>query len=431
MLNTLTGVGLNIGDNITLGVRVFNGTLTSNWLNTSITIQEILIDNCSTYKSPVMNMTYYDLNTGTTITATNDYSLTLLDEYGDTHSYSGQFISSSKGAICTNINSLVSLIDFDLYGEIRLVKDGYDPSYIDISPLNPYEVNNSGTVIKLYALNSTDSTITTFTIIDEITGNPIDDGLATMYQEIDGAWTVISSKYSDITGQVPFYYLATIEYKFFIAKSGYNNYIFYLDPILSSTYEIPLERSIGLNTSLDFEEVGLAYYPYIYEEGLNTFTFLIQSPTSALINYNYTLTYPSGTSTNSGTQGVGEQLTNNITIAGATTMDRVHLRYCFVTSLTGDRCFNEYYPIILSTNQTMFQNREKTYGLGLFERALITTIISLFIIGISSLVGQLLAGTGLTIVVMGYLVRIGFINIWLILIPSLIGLLLMALKPSS
>jgi hypothetical protein len=73
----------------------------------------------------------------------------------------------------------------------------------------------------------------------------------------------------------------------------------------------------------------------------------------------------------------------------------------------------------ISISNTFMSNKDKTFGLGIFERILIVTIILIFCMGIATLVGQPLPGFAITLFVMGYMVYIGFIPLWIIL-PSMV-----------
>ena len=87
-------------------------------------------------------------------------------------------------------------------------------------------------------------------------------------------------------------------------------------------------------------------------------------------------------------------------------------------------------PIEVSTagNYTFIQNQDNTYGLGIFERILLATIIVLFVVGIATLVGQPIPGFILGLFIMGYMAYIGFIELWLILPSMFIGVIFMGWK---
>ena len=75
--------------------------------------------------------------------------------------------------------------------------------------------------------------------------------------------------------------------------------------------------------------------------------FLIQSPDGELTSYGYTLTYPGGSSSNSGSNAIGSQLESTFTISGASVNDTVLLYYYYDTDLSGFRNFSYRYPILV------------------------------------------------------------------------------------
>ena len=68
------------------------------------------------------------------------------------------------------------------------------------------------------------------------------------------------------------------------------------------------------------------------------------------------------------------------------------------------------------------------FGLGIFERVLIATVIILFVMGIATIVGQPLGGFVLGLFVASYLVYVAFIPLWLILPSMFIGVIFMIWK---
>ena len=73
-------------------------------------------------------------------------------------------------------------------------------------------------------------------------------------------------------------------------------------------------------------------------------------------------------------------------------------------------------------------NKDNTYGLGIFERLLIATIIIIFTVGIATLIGQVIPGLALGMFVYGFLCFIGFIPLWAILPSMLIGVFFITWK---
>lgn len=282
-----------------------------------------------------------------------------------------------------------------------------------------------------YLISSTYSTIFTFKDID--TAVLLENVSVTMYKLLGITWTTVESKYSDISGRSQFYYDPIGSYKFYLSKPDYDDYVFYLNPILFSSYDVFMTKTDVLDYAVDFDKISVIYSPTSFNNEANvTFNFLISSPDGLLTAYGMNLTFPGGSSVDTGTNAIGEQLSVWVNITGATAYDRVKLVYNYTTTLSGSREFVIYLPINFNSSgtntTTWMSNKDKTYGMGIFERILIATIIILFTVGIASLVGQALPGLALGMFVYGFLAYIGFIPLWAILPSMLIGVLFLTWK---
>lgn len=288
--------------------------------------------------------------------------------------------------------------------------------------------NRSTQELNAYLTESTSTTI--FTIKDKSSLDTISDVLFTMYRFINSTWTPIESKYSDITGRVQVTYEADTHYKFYLAKADYEDFIFYLNPVLFDEYTIQMIRLTEINATQDYDHVSIVYSPKYFYEGVNNFTFIIQNPYGELTEYGYTLTYPGGSTSETDTNTLGSQLESNFTIVNPTLLDTVQLDFYYESSVIGYKNFTFYYPIQYEGgNYTMAKaNQSPTYGLGLLERTIIVVFIALLIMGIASLFGQIIGGVVITFIVWSYLVYVGFISIWLVITSIVIGILIMSLR---
>jgi hypothetical protein len=346
----------------------------------------------------------------------------------------------TTGALITNNVSVRFSSNLTEFSNItvtgHLFKDALTPDDYQL------QFNSSGYSVRTYTLtvgNDTTQTLnayltsasgtTLFTLIDSGSAGTIENVLSTMYRFINGSWVPVESKYSDITGKVQWTYTPNTRYKFFMAKDGYADNVFYLDPILFSTYDIQMEPTGIFNVSPDFDGISVVYAPSSFEDGTqNSFSFIISSPSGSLTNYNYILTFPGGNTTQSGSNAIGGQLTSLFNISGATYLDTVSLFYTYQTN-NGARNFTVLFPIALQNNQSTFiKNRTTTYGLLIGERVLIATLIIFLVVGLASFLGQPLAGLGLGLIVFAYMVYIGFLPIWIVLISIFLGLFYLAWK---
>lgn len=411
------------------------GTVTTGLSNST------LLKNITVSSIGYFNKTYLNYNVSSNLIASldpfNSISITIRNEQTNNLIYDNTSIrfqnNQSETIYYTNTSSLF-VSDFDS-GEYQITFNVLNASLNYNQKSYTITVSNSSTSV-LNAYLTQNSSTTVFTVSDKATAGLLDDVLATSYKMINNTWVVVESGLTDITGSISFQYLPFTRYKYFLAKSGYFDYIFYLNPVTSPTYTIDMDRVSQINESQDYDRISLVYAPTLYYDGRdNNFTFLIQSPYGDLLSYGYDLTFPGGTASNSGTNSIGAQLYNNFTITGANIYDTVKVSYYYDSGFAGRRDFTYYYPISLiestGNNNTMIQNKDKTYGLGLFERLFFAVFIVCLVIGIATLIGQPIAGMGMGMMIYGYFVYVGLIPLWSILISVTLGLLIIGSRPGG
>lgn len=361
------------------------------------------------YNPTSLSITTYDENTEIFI----NQSVTFLI-FSDTYSNSNTSVNGNY----TFVNLPSDEYQLDIYSS------GYNPrNYI-------LTVGNGTTqYLNAYLTNSTDSTIFTITNFDS--GEVIEDVSTTMYRYINNSWTPISIKTSDVSGKLKFYYSENINYRFLLTKDGYEDKLFYLNPILFNSYDVKMNIETLINYSQDFDGISIVYDPQqFYNNELTTFNFLISSPDGALTQYGFNISFPGGSEVSSGTNAIGEQLSATINITDANIFDFVILNYYYDTTLSGRKDFTTSFPIIFEngTQSTFMMNKDEHYGMTMFERILIVTFIVILVVGIAALIGQVIPGLALGLIVMGYCVFIGFIPIWSVLISIFIGIFYLTWK---
>lgn len=397
-------------------------------LNISNSTYKYGVDNCSDYTYKVFNMSYFDEDTSEVITANATYDL-IVDNFDQ--ELAGSFIGRTGGGFCSNVNLTARDLNLSLYGSITLASSGYETRITSNDAITPYVVvTNPYYYLNLYLINTVTSGTTTFTAKDLATSQIISGVSVSMYQKTDGEYFLVSNKLTDIIGKAEFSYIEDKLYKFIFTKDNYGIYEFELHPITSETYDVFLTKIVTLNRTSDRDRLSINWEPQIYYDAqVTSFNFTIYSPYSELNNYSYLITYPGGSSTNLGSDPDGETLNSVFTIAGATIYDRLQLDFTYNSDIAGTRTFTYYYDIISEPgNYTMMNNKGKTYGMGLFERIFIVTIIGFLVVGIAALMGQVVPGLGLALIVYSYFVYIGFIDLWLILVPVLMGIWLLAAR---
>lgn len=281
----------------------------------------------------------------------------------------------------------------------------------------------------LNAFLSANSQTVTFTILDADSAAIIPDATFTQSRLINGTWTVIQSKTSDITGRVQVNYLPSVNYQFIASKTGYNTNLFYLNPVIFSTYNVRLERTTALTpaNTPDYQGLSVSFTPTtFYNNQSNTFYWVISSPSGSLTAYQLNLSYPGGNSTDNGVNAYGESFTRTFNITGANTSSQVILTYCYDTSTSPLKCFTYKYGIIGSFGNESFlganQNQATRYGFGALDGVLIATVVTLVISGLAFSIGGILAGLPIALLLLGMFYYTGFISLWGILPSMLIGL---------
>jgi len=247
-----------------------------------------------------------------------------------------------------------------------------------------------------------------------------------MYRSINGTWTVVEAKSSDITGRSQFTYFPNIEYRFFLSYNGYDDKIFYLNPIIYESYTIRLDKIISIVTDLDYFGVEVQFYPKtFYDNQTNNFTWIIQSPSGLLTSYNLSLSYPNGTYYASGSNANGGEFATTFNLSGTNYNDYVNMTYCYKSSISSlSNCFSYQYRIIGSMVEGSFlSNKDNTYGLSLLSRMLFAVIVVFIIAGIISFFSNGIVG-GLTgLLLWGFFVGIGFLPLWSVALSLVLGVI--------
>lgn len=284
---------------------------------------------------------------------------------------------------------------------------GYNTKYLVVSADN-YSIQN----ITVYMSNSSNTVV--FTVVDGDAATQLLEGvLVQMYRTIGESDVLIDSHYTDVVGQVQFYYTEGVSYTFKLNKEGYVSKTFTLSPIIQNAYTIKLSKSTTLGTMPDYSSVFVSYNPTTYSSpSVGTFTFILTAPGSILTYYGYTMTYPGGVITHSGTSPTGQEWSDAYTIGIVPYGSTVNLTYFYNSTLSGYRSFKTSFRINTASNLLMAANQNNNYGLGLFEKTFVSTIIIIFIAGIGGLAAGFAAGLVLSILTILFLLYIGFISWW-------------------
>ena len=418
------------GDVIIVSVRAYHeeGNYSS-WTNSSaLTIENLTLGACTdnAYNFTAINISYYDELTLATISATNEFYLTLAPPlYGVS---SNTLALATSSTICTSLN-ISQIGDFNIkaYGSMNINAPGYGQGILENDLATAYDVTDGPVYLSAYLIPNANASAVTFTTKNSANKGVISGVLVKMYQLLNGTPSLVQSKLTGVTGTARLPYVAGKHYLVNFSRSGYNVLSANFNPITSSTYDILMVATVYQNTSEARTRVSVSPSPTTYAIGQNNFSIKFYSPYEEFNSYSYKLTYPTGEITGSGVNPSGQTFARNITITDPNVFDLVTLNVTYNTPLTGSQTFIYNYEITPGDgNYTMMKNKEKTYGLGLFERLFVSTIIVIFFVGISALMGAITFGSFIGFALWSYFVYIGFLPLWSILISVFAGIIIIS-----
>ena len=405
--------------NFTLNLESLrNGTIEVNLTNATYSY---LIDNCTNNQGILSNGTALNISflDFTTQTPLNVNTTIAVDSVTD---YVVSYISKNNASICVYPSWYNESATVDIY-------------YTTAGTLSTYTTNtylsNITQQIKIYVQGTTsDSTILTFKDIN--TQTVIPNVYVIVERLLGTAWIQVGNGYSDITGKFKFDYIANTRYKFTSSVTGYKDYSFELNPIISSTYDIKLSPSVAETNIPKFYRVTYDFNPKSFKNGLTNFNVTFTSAYGDLTYYGYTLTFPRGgvyyQSSDTGTTPTGSKLTSgNFVINATLPNDYVRIDLFYDTDISPFYNTTLYFTVSAPTVNNTFMNlKDNHYGMGILERTIIALLIVLFVVGLSTLAGQPVFGVALGLFVYGFFVYIGFLPIWSVIISFIIGFLIVA-----
>lgn len=281
--------------------------------------------------------------------------------------------------------------------------------------------NSSASTTNVYLLPSGSPT-TTVTVIDAADGTSLQNVYVTQERSINGSWTLVSSCYTDIAGSCQLAYQASVAYRLGYTKGGYGSLTYLINPITQSTYTVRLTSSINQTYNQDYAGVSLLYNPATFRKAANSWTLTVASPQGLLSSYSYSLqnAYNMTIDANgSGTNSYGETFIKTINYTDVPVGSQVYLNFTYTNT---DNDTNSYTYILNVGNYsgTLIDQTDNLFGLSLFDRLLIATVMIVLIAGIAFMFAGFEAASVTAIFIMGYLMVTGFINIYvgaLVIIP--------------
>jgi len=302
---------------------------------------------------------------------------------------------------------------------VKLESAGYSVKYYSVTV-----GSRSFQTLTTYLINS--SEIVTFSLRDVQNEQPLEGVFVSMTKWVNNSWVIVESKLTDIIGKAVFTYTPFTSYRFVAQKTGYSDKTFTLNPITETEYTINMLRVTG--EAIIISDVSVSYNPSIFVIGENNFSFTLQSPLGNLINYSISVSYPGGVQDFSGFNAIGEVFEASINIVDPDFFDKVTLNYEYVLS-NGVRVTRTLFFSIEGVDtgdKTFIKLVGKTYGLGVVERIILTTIIVLLISGVAFMFAGVGAGLVIGMLLYGFFVITGFIPLWSIIITLLVGFVILA-----
>lgn len=270
----------------------------------------------------------------------------------------------------------------------------------------------------------------TFTFLDEDTGATLEGVVTPMTRLINSTWTVVSTKTSDITGRSQFSYTPGVKYCFTSSLTNYNTRSYCFDPILFSSYNVEMGKDTLLADAPDYTGVTVTWSPKSFEDNQSVnFTLQVTSPTGVLNSYSYNLSWPGNSTGGSGSNSYGEEFNAVVNIPSVSGFRYVNLTYTYNTTVGEPRSFTFRYLISGSHPSTsMAAVGDNTYGLGILTRIGLVVFLTIIVGGVVSLIAGPLPGGAAGLLIMGYLIVIGFMPLWAGLLSFAVGGLILMVK---
>lgn len=288
--------------------------------------------------------------------------------------------------------------------------------------------NRSTQTLNIYLVQSSNNVLFSYT--DKDTGVVLEGVLVGLSKMINGSLTLVESRLTDVTGRTQFNVATNTLYSFTSTLTGYESKSFTLNPVIFTSYNVQLKKEATLGTPLDYGNVAVTYNPKQFIMGNNNFTIEIKG-TGQLNNYGYSLSSSCNVIFDSDNNAYGSTFQDNITLTPSctTNYDKLILFYYYETTDGTYRNFTEYLGITTYGQANYSSNMvttlaSGTYGMGLFERVLITTVIALILVGVVASIGGMVSGLFVGLIVLGYFTSVGFIPVGLVIITLFAGFVL-------
>ena len=277
-------------------------------------------------------------------------------------------------------------------------------------------------------LNPSSSSQTLFSIKDNRTLEFISN--ASMFVETkpstSSVYYPVGYLFSDINGYIPLQYTPLQTYRFTVVEENYQTLTFVLSPIALSSYEIYITPTETVPVTNDYQDIVVEILPSTLNNRQQAnFTYYVSAPRGNLQAFNYTMStnLNSSTFTNQSTSAYGGILRSSFYVNASNFANAtIYFHYRYLLSNGVEKVFMKVYSIDNPQAGNMIYNKDNPYGMSLFSRIIVSTLIVIFAVGISAFYTNVMGGLLIGIGVYGYLIYTGFLPGWIVVV-SLIAML--------
>jgi hypothetical protein len=426
---------VSVKDYLGVVVDVSSISLGSTIVNSSNGYSEFNIVRNTSY-SQIVDNSLYALDNRSIISNTSAYGSSIVFLYPDRSINFTLRDEGSNALVTQNVSLLLSLIGsstqyafYTTSGNIftdTILMGNYTATFSSPSPIAYNVKSYSIDVVPrsfddvIIFLNTGGSVLLNF---KELGGAPISNVLCVQYRIINSSFTIVESRFTDITGRTQFTYSSNVLYQFDCTKDSYNNVSFQLNPILFTSYDVTMSRLSLINIT---PSAIVSFTPSSFYKGqVNNFSFLITSPFNSLVYYNYSLTYKNFVLSNVGVLAGGEPFTNFFNVSNASVGDTIILDYYYLLDNGMNYSLSTSFVVSVPLyNRTFVSMGNDFYGFELGDRILIVTIITIICFGVGFLAGGTLLGLVLAVVNMLIFSINGFIPPTMLYIIGVVSILI-------
>jgi hypothetical protein len=330
------------------------------YVNTTISSSSQSL-NIDLFTNNTIILNVYDISDGS---ALDNYTVTL----------------TNNGTVYQNISGVgdfeLRLADV-LSGEysVTVERDGYsDGEYTLTMTGGSYQFFNA------YLFAGDDNVV--FTVVNIETGGVVEGATFGMYASLNGTWTVVNSRETDITGAVRYPIISDVEYKYVIVKEGFEDREFTLKPI-ENTYTVRLTPSTDSNPDLN---IGGWVYTInnsgdFISNSRNEFSITILSGSGSIEYYSLNVSFPDGTKqVFECSNSIGCTHDFDLNITGSPLNDSVVVEYSLREVGMGNKYFRYNYLL----DEVYSDNTLAGWlgsDIGDLEKAFMATVIMVILIG--------------------------------------------------